>query len=663
MSEMDQPSEQGFSSQADEPMQESSSDEDDNAHQTFEVPTKQDDGSFEAGDFQIPTKPVAPSPLKSCLKRRNSMGAESLVDQADLLSDDQPAPTASGAAKAERKSPEVVDPVALNATACICGPSRSKCGYCGGKRIQVLKVDDGHNKVLSLLENGEVKTPLWTNEPDFDTVDGENTSKSYGLIFDYLPYDTYQELIDRGWRRSGKHLYRPHNFESCCPAISIRLDTTKFAPNSSKGGQTEMERRVLVGGSKSQRRVGRNLLRALEAYNAKHSGCSETKRNTDEHLYVAKMNLSPDSIVGSDANGFASKENVGGMATDSTHKNKRSRRASPGRENLLSPALARADSAIGVLIDKDILDAITEAEHELLQQLAQQTYQTITDRATKIVDAESRPKWAWWNQAQTDSIEVPKWCMFKCASANRALLKDDDSTTSGTYIMASTAACAAASGRSRGLIERAELAAAVVDSLKEHLSQSQIIKQSKLEFHNVTCHEKSGQVQIIFRLPSQYLTELSLSSQACKESEKTKGNTPAALKDPADEPFTEYLTRIHDEMKLAKDPKDASIPHSEPLQHQQLHLVVKTVPVYESSLQPEVHKLFCAYQTETHGDVNPFLSNGADNRCGESDGEYRSHLENKSVGFLDIDAAYSHLVSYRLGTCVYLHLIGVHNLI
>jgi hypothetical protein len=414
-----------------------------------------------------------------------------------------------------------------------------------------------------------------------------------------------------------------------------------------------MERRVLVGGNKSQRRVGRNLLRALEAYNVKHSGCTETKRDTDGQLRVAKINLSPESIEGSEANGYASTKIGAGVATDSSHKNKRSRRASPGREDLISPPSAHADGVFGELINKNVLVSIEEAEHELLQQLAQLTYQTINDVATKIVNAESRPKWAWWGPAQTN--EIPKWCLFKCVAANRALVKDVDCTTSGAYIMTSTVACAAASGRSRGLMDRAELAAAVVKSLKEHLSQSQN-KQSKLEFCNVTCHEKSGQVQIVFRLPSQYLTELSVSAQACKESEENvKGRkTPAAPQDPLDEPFTEYLTRFRDEMKLTKDLKDASIPQSGLSQHRQLHLVVKTVPVYESSLQPEVHRLFCAYQTATHGDVNPFLSNGTNNGYG-SDGEYNFHLENKSVGFMDVDATYSHLVSNKRGIilCVF----------
>lgn len=32
----------------------------------------------------------------------------------------------------------------------------------------------------------------------------------------------YQDLIDRGWRRSGTYLYKPDNVHTCCPQIPIR---------------------------------------------------------------------------------------------------------------------------------------------------------------------------------------------------------------------------------------------------------------------------------------------------------------------------------------------------------------------------------------------------------------------------------------------------------
>ncbi len=189
--------------------------------------------------------------------------------------------SSSGTAVAGQQREDVTDmkpvqaaPAPALSIARVCGPSRSKCGYCGGKRINVLELDDGHNTVLQIPKenNGASTNGSTQNARSIDRIDATKTSKSYGLLFDSLPYDTYEDLINHGWRRSGKHLYRPHNFESCCPALSIRLESSKFAsrstPQKSKL-EDDVANSVLVGGSKSQRRVGRNLLRALNVYNSK----------------------------------------------------------------------------------------------------------------------------------------------------------------------------------------------------------------------------------------------------------------------------------------------------------------------------------------------------------------------------------------------------------
>ncbi|KAL0949701.1 hypothetical protein HGRIS_009738 [Hohenbuehelia grisea] len=48
----------------------------------------------------------------------------------------------------------------------------------------------------------------------------------------------YQEMIDRGWRRSGTYCYKPDLKNSCCPQYTIKLDATKFKP-------TKRQRKVL----------------------------------------------------------------------------------------------------------------------------------------------------------------------------------------------------------------------------------------------------------------------------------------------------------------------------------------------------------------------------------------------------------------------------------
>ena len=616
-------------------------------------PTTQESGeacnASAANDSAAAASAASPPKRKSCFKRRNSVTAAD-EDRPQLP---QPPPSNGSGQHQERKPPEPrsqernpIVPLNLVPTR-ICGPSRSKCGYCGGTRLHVLGVDDGSNVVLSIHKSSD--------KPEGGKkVDEESTAKSYGLLFDYLPFDTYQELIDRGWRRSGKHLYRPHNFESCCPAISIRLDTTKFASlysSKSNKPKSSIENSVLVGGSKSQKRVGRNLLRALEAYNTKikankqHNSLTEANCNSPGCEYashVAKMKLAGDSVSGS--------EDGGEVATDSKHVDKKSRQASPARRDDIMEGVTPQNESNGVastkmVLDKQTLSKIEESEHQLLQQLSLITYQTITkqvinalERAENVLPPK-QPKWAWWGDDDKSVVftDIPKWCLFKFYPANQSNCKGGDENHPSTIVMASTVACAAASGRSQGIIGKAHLGTAIVDALKVHLYDLRG-DQSQLCMQNVVFHEKSGQVQITFRLTPRFSTEIALSKQ------ENKPVSALAAQESIQEPFSEFFSRCKNDMMYQSAKNTHHVPHKGSSSQQQLFLVVRSVPVSESSIQPEVHQLFCKYQSSIHGDDNPYLSESS-NHIGEGSDEYKLYMQQGSVGFLDIDATYGYLVS------------------
>ncbi|KAI9486987.1 MAG: arginine-tRNA-protein transferase [Benjaminiella poitrasii] len=76
---------------------------------------------------------------------------------------------------------------------------------------------------------------------------GEDTSISFGIWAHALTCNDYQDLIDRGWRRSGKYLYKPDLEKSCCPQYTIRLDTTKFAPSKSQKKIIHKFNRYIIG--------------------------------------------------------------------------------------------------------------------------------------------------------------------------------------------------------------------------------------------------------------------------------------------------------------------------------------------------------------------------------------------------------------------------------
>ncbi|KAI4370549.1 hypothetical protein MLD38_018894 [Melastoma candidum] len=64
---------------------------------------------------------------------------------------------------------------------------------------------------------------------------------SHGLWAQSLTVDDYQDLLDRGWRRSGCFLYKPEMRKTCCPSYTIRLKAEDFAPSKE---QTRVIRRM-----------------------------------------------------------------------------------------------------------------------------------------------------------------------------------------------------------------------------------------------------------------------------------------------------------------------------------------------------------------------------------------------------------------------------------
>eukprot|EP00172_Hildenbrandia_rubra_P000585 Plantae.Rhodophyta-Hildenbrandia_rubra.ctg1313.p1 GENE.Plantae.Rhodophyta-Hildenbrandia_rubra.ctg1313~~Plantae.Rhodophyta-Hildenbrandia_rubra.ctg1313.p1 ORF type:complete len:581 (+),score=53.37 Plantae.Rhodophyta-Hildenbrandia_rubra.ctg1313:434-2176(+) len=64
-----------------------------------------------------------------------------------------------------------------------------------------------------------------------------NTTKSSRLFAAWsehlYPHD-YFLLMNRGWRRSGKYLYRPNNGSSCCQQLTIRMEAARFTPSKSQ---------------------------------------------------------------------------------------------------------------------------------------------------------------------------------------------------------------------------------------------------------------------------------------------------------------------------------------------------------------------------------------------------------------------------------------------
>ncbi|XP_040167222.1 arginyl-tRNA--protein transferase 1 isoform X1 [Anopheles arabiensis] len=60
-----------------------------------------------------------------------------------------------------------------------------------------------------------------------------SSCSSYGMWAHKLSCQDYQELIDRGWRRSGCYCYKPMMDVTCCPSYTIKCDAINFRLNKS----------------------------------------------------------------------------------------------------------------------------------------------------------------------------------------------------------------------------------------------------------------------------------------------------------------------------------------------------------------------------------------------------------------------------------------------
>ena len=56
-----------------------------------------------------------------------------------------------------------------------------------------------------------------------------------------LTVSDYKALLDRGWRRSGRYVYKPVMEATCCPLYTIRCHAITFKPTKS---QRKVIRRV-----------------------------------------------------------------------------------------------------------------------------------------------------------------------------------------------------------------------------------------------------------------------------------------------------------------------------------------------------------------------------------------------------------------------------------
>ena len=72
-------------------------------------------------------------------------------------------------------------------------------------------------------------------------------NSSYYISCEKLRVEHYQELVNRGWRRSGTTYYKPDLTRSCCPHYTIRLDASSFKPTRDQRKALHRLNRYVIG--------------------------------------------------------------------------------------------------------------------------------------------------------------------------------------------------------------------------------------------------------------------------------------------------------------------------------------------------------------------------------------------------------------------------------
>uniref|UniRef100_A0AAV2JKY4 Arginyl-tRNA--protein transferase 1 n=1 Tax=Knipowitschia caucasica TaxID=637954 RepID=A0AAV2JKY4_KNICA len=103
---------------------------------------------------------------------------------------------------------------------------------------------------------------------------------SYGMWSHTMTVQDYQDLIDRGWRRSGKYVYKPILNKTCCPQYTIRCHTLKFQPSKSHKKIVKKMNKFLSKGDlpKGEGEEGESMMCDAAAQREPSSSCpSEAK--------------------------------------------------------------------------------------------------------------------------------------------------------------------------------------------------------------------------------------------------------------------------------------------------------------------------------------------------------------------------------------------------
>jgi arginine-tRNA-protein transferase len=467
----------------------------------------------------------------------------------------------------------------------ICGWCTSKCGYCHGDRgylvndLQQQQGDDDHEGGEAIEEcekedGAEIRSGTSRKE-----TKRKNSSKAFGLWFDSLSCQDYWLLINLGWRRSGKYLYLPDNFHTCCPSIPIRLDVTKFTMD------------------KHQRRVLRTMSSILQRPQQLPKGTSTAESNSNSDRKSSNPTTKKKFRVG-DA----------GLSAATTTTSDTCCRTTP---------------------------SVTTIPESLLRALQSMIQNCVTQSLQGPTNNKSNGK-AYDDFISAILPELNQLCTLKVRPDGR---KNQRSREQPSVVTMVTSVCIAIAGRSRGLLSAFPLAEETVSRYTQLYATSKDLIVHSAAYNTTNMLQAialpTGHINIILSKDSFTATATVTYPSISSALEETP---PATNKDPESESRHQRNTNPTKPTVKVSSEVDSSTESSQTIGKRTASssptpsisgitlegtedylatilgispcrnhtLSVTSIPSQISLEQPEVHRLYAKYQHAIHGDEDPY---------------------------------------------------------
>ncbi|KAF2724042.1 hypothetical protein K431DRAFT_282310 [Polychaeton citri CBS 116435] len=142
-------------------------------------------------------------------------------------------------------------------------------------------------------------SPIGYQTGDCGYCKGEDTSQRtpksrasyYGRSKSLSP-EHYQQLMDRGWRRSGSLLYLPDASRSCCPHYTIRIPVAEFKPSRDQRQALNRWNRYVLGEDYPRKLLAKHP-KSKEAKKLSRSTFDLTTAVHESELSYVKPDIAP----------------------------------------------------------------------------------------------------------------------------------------------------------------------------------------------------------------------------------------------------------------------------------------------------------------------------------------------------------------------------------